>query len=351
MRSCIVALLAVATLATAAEADDLTPRPFLFQKTATVADALRALTEQTGNAVDDRRRAAADTPRSFDIQNLTFWPAFDRIATQAGGHVSLYQGDGRPALVDGAGPTLPVSYGGLFRTTVKRVSAVRDLEARAHFSVIQLEVTWEPRFHPYLLETGPRNLVLQDESGRPVTVPEPPRGQAPVSGRGAATLDLRLPGFPRSASKIGLIKGQLAAIGPERMLRFEFDQFGPARKEMQGGVTVEVREFRADDGLWTLGLALDYPAQGPRFESFQSWLGNNQVYLQKRDSRQRFPVNGGYESDEQGGRRAFLRYFFVEQRSKGLTLGRPADWKLVYETPANFVELPVPFEFRDLPLP
>ena len=39
----------------------------------------------------------------------------------------------------------------------------------------------------------------------------------------------------------------------------------------------------------------------PDFESFESWLVNNEIYLQKNGSKTKVTANGGYEIDEQAG--------------------------------------------------
>ena len=42
---------------------------------------------------------------------------------------------------------------------------------------------------------------------------------------------------------------------------------------------------------------------------------------------------------------------FKEDKAKGLTDPTAANWTIVYETPAPLVELKVPFELKDIPLP
>ena len=63
------------------------------------------------------------------------------------------------------------------------------------------------------------------------------------------------------------------------------------------------------------------------------------------------PVNGGYETDEVSENQAVIRYRFTDEPEKNLLLGKPSDWKLIYRTPGRIHELPVPFEFKELPLP
>ena len=40
-----------------------------------------------------------------------------------------------------------------------------------------------------------------------------------------------------------------------------------------------------------------------------------------------------------------------ERGKAGVVRGKPGEWKLVYQTPAAIVEMPIPFEFKDLAHP
>src|SRR5262249_34540979 len=199
-----------------------------------------------------------------------------------------YDRDRKVALVDGPHLALPVSHSGVFRTTVKRLLAIRDLEADVHFWTIQMEVAWEPRFQPLFVETQPEGLVVQD--GKGVALKNLPGG----SGRAAVTRPLavetqvRVEAPRRPADKIGLLKGNLALIGPSKMLTFTFDDLAKiergktdqARKQTQEGVAVNLRELNPATDLWTIGFLLEYPSDGPDFESFESWLANNELFLE-----------------------------------------------------------------------
>jgi hypothetical protein len=300
--------------------------------------------------VADRRRGEQTNPvLKLSVQKATFWQALEAIAKAADLRISLYQRDGQIALVDGPYRVRPVSFSSLFRTTVKRITTVADFENDAHFTVAQLEVAWEPRLQPFLLETRPDALVVEDDQGHPLKTPETGKGQASVSGRTAMDIEMRLPAVPRSVAKIGLLKGNLRIIGPSKMLTFTFDKLAKGAKQKQEEVTVTVSEFTMDQERWTVGIVLDYPEGGPKFESFQSWLVHNRIALDKPGG-QPFPANGG--SDEvvsPDGPHAILHYHFVE--ANGRKLGKPEDWKLIYRTPGKIVALPVAFEFKDLRLP
>ena len=69
---------------------------------------------------------------------------------------------------------------------------------------------------------------------------------------------------------------------------------------------------------------------------------------EKDGIKQQFPANGGHESS---GDEGLIRYRFNDESDKKLILGKFSDWKLVYRVPGKLVELPIPFEFKDVPLP
>lgn len=343
---------------------ELAPRPFTLQSQAIpLAKALAALAEQTGNFVEDRRQVKEQTPIKLDLKKVPFWPALDAIARAADARVSLYEKDGKIALVDGPYLVLPVSYSGLFRVTVRRLALIQNLEPEAHFCNVSLEVAWEPRFRPLFMETQPDSLVVQDDKGRVVEVPEEGKGMAAVGGRTATELPLRLAAPHRSATKLALLKGKLHVVGPTKMLTFTFARLhkvekpAEALKETREGVSVSLRQFLNEGGeegeqLWKAKLLLEYPTTGPKFESFQSWLLNNQIYLEKEKDgiRQRVPPILT-ETDEQTEDKAIVTYRFGDEPDKRVLLGKFSDWKLVYRTPGRIAAVPIAFELKDLPLP
>jgi hypothetical protein len=346
---------------------DLVPRLFTMEgKDLPLAKVLTALAEQTGNAVADRRASREEGAKvSLKLKNVTFWQALDAIAKAIDARVSMSDREAKIALVDGPFLALPVSYDGLFRVTVTRIDLTHQIDADNRFGIIYLEIAWEPRFQPLMMKTKVDSLDIQDDKGRSVDVPDSGEGTAPVGKRQAATLQVRINAPLRSAGQLKVFKGKISAIGPSKMLTFTFDKLAkidPARSkteltEVQDGVVLHLRELmpegQSGDQVWKIGLLLEYPADGPKFESFQSWLVNNDIFLQKEKDgiRQKFPPNLGYETDDSTENKAIIRYSFGDEPEKNLLLGKFSDWKLIYKTPGKISELTIPFEFKDVPLP
>jgi hypothetical protein len=336
---------------------ELSPRRCTIRNSAIpLADALTELTKQTGIQVAAHVEGKqAESALKLDLAGVTFWQALDAIAKEADLRVAFFQKDSLIALVDGPSKEVPISYDGIFRTTVSRLELMQDYRTEAHYLVVHLEIAWEPRFQPLFFEAPPDELVARDDKDNALSIPDSGKGRAPVGRPVAVDVPIRIEAPRRSVEKIGLLKGAFSVVGPSRLLTFTFDNLAPSgkpgggQKQTQEGVTVTLREFRADSEPWTVGVVLDYPPETPDFESFESWLVNNDIHMEKKGSNIKAPANGGYEIDDQSGHRAVLTYRFIEDDK--VTLGKPSDWKLVYRTAGSIAKLPVHFEFKSLPLP
>jgi hypothetical protein len=94
-----------------------------------------------------------------------------------------------------------------------------------------------------------------------------------------------------------------------------------------------------------------FPKELPVFESHQQrWLDNNRAYLESVKGKNPVRVEALPQVAEQGpisgipdSHRLTYEFNMLKQS--------PANWKLVYITPARIVEFVVPFEFKDLKLP
>jgi hypothetical protein len=252
----------------------------------------------------------------------------------------------------------PVSYNGIFRSTVRRITAIRDLESEISAYTATIEVAWEPRFRPFRVDWTPADLTVQDDKGNKVALDEGEKQPLGVSHPLFVRFDVPLGNIQRAAPKLKLLKGNLKFIGPTRMDTFTFDktladmQKDPKAREIsQEGVTVKVSNMELAKDHWTLVMSLEYPADGPQFESFESWLIYNEISLKKKDGEGTFPNNGGYVIEGTAGNRATIEYHFVDSSKDNLTRGKPEDWKPVYKTPGLIVEVPSSFEFKDVPLP
>jgi hypothetical protein len=310
----------------------------------TLAKVLKSIQDQTGVEV----QAEADEEKhNLDLNKVPFWKALDTIAKQWDLRVYLYGRERKVTLVKTRFREMPVDYPGLFRLVMKKIVLVRDLEDDTAGGIASLEVAWEPRFQGFYLESKTESLVVKDDKGLVLDLPRLDRGRSPTPEGIAMTIELPLPALSRKTARIGSISGTLTMIGSPKLLNFTFDKLAKGETQTQENVQVAIKNFIEGKELWTVDVSLKYPPGGPKFESFQTWLLNNQAYLVHNSGKRLEPA--GYEADEQTGTVALLRYRFISEDQKGL--GKPNEWKLVYRTPSAIVEVPIKFEFKDVPLP
>src|SRR5262245_7537323 len=81
--------------------------------------ALAELRKQTDMSLEDRRDAGDDPELSLRLKSASFWQAADAIARAANARLSLYERDGKLALVRGPWREERISYSGMFRIVMK----------------------------------------------------------------------------------------------------------------------------------------------------------------------------------------------------------------------------------------
>ncbi len=336
---------------------ELQPRRFTLQTEGMLlSDILRQLQKQTGNTVADRRHTQAEPKLKLDLDRVFFWQALEAIARAVNCGVSLYQPDGQVALVEGPYRAVPLSCSGLFRVALKRIDLRLETDTAVHACVLHLEVAWEPRFGPFYLGIGPMTVVFAaDGQGQELKVALPSRGQVHIAGRTAIEVQVRTPAPHRSSPRLQSLQGNFRVIGPSKMLTFSF---GPLKtlgknapwKQEQEGIKVSLAALTTATKHWAIDVLIENPPGGPQFESYQSWLDNNQVFLESQAPKKiRLASSGEEQLEDLTATRAALRYYFKEK--DGLGLGQPANWTLTYRTPGRILEVPLSFSFQSLPLP
>jgi hypothetical protein len=344
---------------------DLAPKLVTIDAEMTLSQALAELEKQTGIKVEDRRES--DDPKmKLKLDKVTFWQALDAIAKESDARIDYYRGSkglGLEKRPEGyVNP--PVVYDGIFRATVRRVTAVRLLESDNSNYVADIEVAWEPRFRPFRLDLVPDEFVIKDDKGRKVAPPANPRDgdeqrkdSRAVASRYYVLFDVPLGPLERASMKLGQLKLPIKFVGPTRMQTFAFDKSlaeikkDPKLGEMSlEGVTVKVSNLELAKDHWTVLMSSEYPADGPQFESFESWLIFNEMSL-KKDNGDSYPNNGGYVIEGTAGNRASVSYHFIDSKKDKLTRGDAADWKPIYKVPGLIVEVGGTFDFKDVPLP
>lgn len=320
-------------------------------------DALAAIQEQTGMTVADMRVVKSPVALNLDFDKIPFWQGLEAIVRQADARLSVYQPDGNVALISGPYRTMPVSYDGVFRTLARRIAVLRDLETGADTCTIQLETAWEPWFKPFYLEVGPAVAGFSNDR-KVLKVNIPARGKDRLAGRSAIETELRLAAPPRSVQNIDFLKGSFKVIGPTKMLTFRFENLQPNAKGQrplvlkQEGIAVKLARIVQQPDRWSFDIIIENPPGGPVFESYQSWLDNNQIVLEKGQGKSKQVLRHSPEDEEAlenvTATRAGIRYHFSPGSG---SLGKLDGWTLVYVTPGRIMETTVEYSFKGLMLP
>lgn len=332
-------------------ADDDVRTVTLPKGNAAVAAVLKAIESQTGNRALDRRTAGSPTI-DIALDKQAFWPALDRLASALNARISLYGEDG-VQLIDGPRRASTVAYTGPCRIEIKTVAVQRDVETGTRTATVHLEVAWEPSREPlYLTLDSVAGQFAADAAGKKEKFHVVGRVPQPVEQRRAQVLDIRMPAPERSSPAIENLEGKIRLLGPERMLAAEFPGCaGKAKVFEKEGVTVTLGKVKANANEWSFPITIENPEDTPTFESFQSWLSNNTIRLERVDKTGKIEVWRHRPQDiddfsvERRG--AQITYTFVGAKGKGT----PADWKLVYRTPGRIVDRIYPFEFQGVALP
>jgi hypothetical protein len=346
-----LAVLGIALCVAAREEKPQTRPVSLHVENAALGDVLAELARASGNAIDVEPTLRNKTI-SLRRHESQFWPTLDALAATAGGRIDLYARSGRLRIVNGKSAA-PISHDGLFRVALRRISATRDFEIDAVHYVAQLEVAWEPRVEPLLLETRPRGLNVQVGGGE--QLPDPAEGSslAPVDGKLALTFEVPLPAVAREIPTLAKLEGELAVIAPTRMVRFDFGPLtelarAPVNaailRRSEGEMRCSLTRVVVDRERITLQVRLQLPPGGPSLESYQSWIVNNEMALVRGRQRQ---VARNYQLESSNPRDAVVSYHFTDPE----LLKDPAGWKVEYRTPAGLCTLPFRFSFANVRLP
>ena len=158
-----------------------------------------------------------------------------------------------------------------------------------------MEVAWEPHLLPILLETRPQSLVVRDDAGRPLPASVGAGSSlAPVDGRISLPFDVTLPPLSRSVHSLSVLEGQLYAVAPTKMLTFTFDSVDALAKAAPGdsrlshtqeAVVCTVNRVVAAEDHWSVEITLEYPEGNVKLDSYQSWVVNNEMYLEHAGER------------------------------------------------------------------
>ncbi|HEV3143584.1 MAG TPA: hypothetical protein VGZ47_06820 [Gemmataceae bacterium] len=319
----------------------------------TVTDAAASISKQANFPIDVSR-AVQDNPLKLSLQNVPFWEALEQLAKTSNHRLSISAQGSKIALLGGPNEKYgqePVDLQGPFRFCARKTLGKIDLETGQSSTEVDIDVVWEPRFKAFYAEVPSKSLSAWDNEQKPLHVAGEGSGKLPVTGT-AIEFTARLVGVPREAKRIGRLEGEIHFTGTTQMLQFSFaaDATGNAATSQREGVTATLKQFEKKGRIWSALIEFEYPKGGPEFESFQSFLLDNQSWLVHRDGR-RFLNQGLFELLGEHNGKYPVAYRFVENEKDGFVISNPKDWQIVVRTPGRISVVPVKFRLNNISLP
>ncbi|MGV3609085.1 MAG: hypothetical protein ACO1RA_21950 [Planctomycetaceae bacterium] len=324
-----------------------------------VPEAFEAISKQTGNKLIDRDRrfASSELPSptiKVTLDKVPFWEALDTVLDHAEMTVTPYVEDESGLAYsargeDGVSRLGKGYYSGVFRLEPVRVVSSRDLRnTNARTLKITLDVEWEPRMRPVVLQLPLADLSAKDEKGELMVIDGSEGNlEIPVEGKNSG-VEIELPlGLPsRDIKQVGKLKGKMTAVVLGRVESFEFTDLEKAKgvDQERGGVIVTLDRCRRNDELFDAEVRVKFGEASKALESHRGWIYNNECYL--LDPKGNMIENAGLEANLLDDSEVGLSYKFDLGDVKSL-----AGYRFVYKTPADILNVPVEFELQGIDLP
>lgn len=324
-----------------------------------VPEAFEAISAQTGNKLIDRDRrfASSELPSptiKVTLDKVPFWEALDTVLDHAEMTVTPYVDDETGLAYSARGedgvPRIGKGYySGVFRLEPVRVVSSRDLRnTNARNLKITLDVAWEPRMRPVVLQLPLAELSAKDEKGELMVIDGSEGNlEIPVEGKNSG-VEIELPlGLPsRDIKQVGKLKGKFTAVVLGRIESFEFTDLEKAKgvDQERGGVIVTLDRCRRNDELFDAEVRVKFGEASKALESHRGWIYNNECYL--LDPKGNMIENAGLEANLLDDSEVGLSYKFDLGDVKSL-----AGYRFVYKTPADILNVPVDFELQGIDLP
>jgi hypothetical protein len=291
--------------------------------------------------------ALAALPVSFSLENVPLWEALERTARQVRGQWNV-SADGKSLrlLPQGQGQTIS-AVTGPFRIVVQTVHARLQPSTAQAACDLHLLVHWEPRYPVYRIDTSPRITMVQDDRRQALTVETSQSYQYPTAA--ASELTLRLFGVQRSAQRIVRLEGDFRVTLADRLFTFRWDTPPRDKPVVQtaGPLVFTWKSLRRHPALqvWEVELEGEYPADHPRFDSYEEskWLRDVQIQWRTAEGRIVRPQG---EEIYASGRKVQVACQFP-QAIDPLAAGG----SLLLIVPAPLREVRIPFRLENIPLP
>lgn len=288
--------------------------------------------------------AAARVKCPVNLLETPFWEALEQVAHETGMKIVLQERGTKLALEPRGASREVATTSGPFRIAATQVIGRELLDLGITFYEVYLTVNWEPRIPVFRIDSQPHITKVVDDRGAVLSAPLATTRTYPTES--LTDMKVKIQGLTRESKQIAVLAGEFRVTAAERMLAFKFAGLAKhPQSKTEDRVTATLKGVTKVDKYWEVEMEVVYPEGHPVFESFeeQKWLRDNRLLLVSPQGKLTEP-----ESEEVAahGRRIAATYRFpaaINPTANG--------WTLLYETPGPLVEVKVPFELRNIPLP
>jgi hypothetical protein len=281
-----------------------------------------------------------------DYVKMPFWEALEKAAKQTGTKIVLHEKGTKVALEQRGNSREVSAVSGPFRIVAKQVIGRSLLDLGTTFHEVYLEVHWEPRIPVFRIDAQPRITKATDNRGVELMASSSTASTYPTEA--LTDMKIKLTGLTRESSQIGVLAGEFRLTAAAKMLSFQFrDLAGKLPiQQTQSQITSTLKGISKPDKWWEVELELQYPKDHPAFESFeeQKWLRDNRLQLVSPEGK---PIEPESEVIEVHNRHRVVCTYRFPGNLNPLAKG----WSLNCETPGPLVELKIPFELKNIPIP
>lgn len=335
--------------------DSIRPSTVSLTGTFSIEEFIRKIEHQTGNTVSpsglSKERRLGQIV--VQLQNAPFWSAIGELE-RVGVAATFDQETGLLTLHPGTSKDL-MSVSTLdrsFRIVASPLQWRGDSDQSDTLLNTQLRILCEPRLRPLFLKYRTSNFHLQPtDSGETI---EPFNAGANIevplgNGGREATVPLSFLSestLPEASSLDG--KATILIAASEQPISFRELSRSRRVARRRGGVTVTINEVNLNNSLpdrheARVELRVSYDLGAEAFESHQTWVFHNRVYLMDQTGSEYGP-NGGFTTLHQGDGSVALEYRFKDLPTD------PAEWDFVYVAPTLLINVEIPIALRNIPI-
>jgi hypothetical protein len=320
-----------------------------------VNEIVREIEKQTGNSISTAELSEQQLSQrnSLKLENATFWSAIGELESRklAAGfdkETGLLTLLSHPAKHSDSVTTIDRS----FRIEAWPLRSRRGIDNSETLLSTELRILCEPRLRPLFLtyETNDFNLVRGDSGATIGPFNAGASIEVPLGNGGReATLALNFLS-PDSPAKNASLKGKVKLLIAASEQPISFRNLGHAKRvsRRRGGVTVTVNDVNFENSAAAhhdarVQLRVNYDLGAHAFESHQTWVFHNRVYLVDPSGKQHGP-NGGFTTLRQGDGSVAIEYSFKDLPTD------PTEWDFVYVAPTLLINVEIPINLRDIPV-